>query len=92
MLSSPTNGIVMCRERRAWVHIVLMIGSDRERPRADRLDGLPDDGRTAVALLGQVAERIDIGTAVSSTRVSYVPDAFWLLPCSDAQDQRLGGY
>src|SRR6201991_2561204 len=63
-----------------------MIGSDKERSRADRLTGLLDDGKaaetdgfasfwipqvpgyldamTAVALLGQVTERIEIGTAV----------------------------
>jgi len=63
-----------------------MIGSDKERSRADRLAGLLDDGKaaesngfasfwipqvpgyldamTAVALLGQVTERIEIGTAV----------------------------
>jgi F420-dependent oxidoreductase-like protein len=63
-----------------------MVGSDRERPRADRLDGLLADGMsaesigfasfwfpqvpgyldamTAVALLGRVTERIEIGTAV----------------------------
>jgi F420-dependent oxidoreductase-like protein len=63
-----------------------MVGSDKERSRADRLAGLLDDGRTAetqgfasfwfpqvpgyldamtaVALLGQVTDRIEIGTAV----------------------------
>lgn len=63
-----------------------MVGSDRERPRADRLDGLladaaaaesagfasfwfPQvpgylDAMTAVALLGRVTERIELGTAV----------------------------
>jgi F420-dependent oxidoreductase-like protein len=63
-----------------------MVGSDKERPHADRLAGLLDDGKTAeaqgftsfwipqvpgyldamtaVALLGQVTERIEIGTAV----------------------------
>jgi F420-dependent oxidoreductase-like protein len=63
-----------------------MVGSDKERARADRLTGLLDDGKaaeaqgfasfwfpqvpgyldamTAVALLGQVTERIEIGTAV----------------------------
>jgi F420-dependent oxidoreductase-like protein len=63
-----------------------MVGSDKERPCADRLSGLLDDGKTAesqgfasfwfpqvpgyldamtaVALLGQVTERIEIGTAV----------------------------
>lgn len=63
-----------------------MVGSDKERPRADRLAGLVDDAKsaendgftsfwipqvpgyldamTAVALLGQVTERIEIGTAV----------------------------
>ncbi|OBF52826.1 TIGR03564 family F420-dependent LLM class oxidoreductase [Mycolicibacterium monacense] len=68
------------------MRIGLMVGSDRERTRADRLDGLLDDGRTAeaqgfasfwfpqvpgyldamtaVALLGRVTERIEIGTAV----------------------------
>ncbi|KUI38984.1 LLM class F420-dependent oxidoreductase [Mycobacterium sp. IS-1496] len=68
------------------MRIGLMVGSDRERARADRLSGLLDDGRaaqeqgfatfwfpqvpgyldamTAVALLGQVTERIEIGTAV----------------------------
>jgi F420-dependent oxidoreductase-like protein len=68
------------------MQIGLMVGSDKERPRADRLAGLLDDGKaaesdgfasfwipqvpgyldamTAVALLGQVTERIEIGTAV----------------------------
>jgi F420-dependent oxidoreductase-like protein len=68
------------------MRIGLMIGSDRERSRADRLAGLLDDGKaaesdgfasfwipqvpgyldamTAVALLGQVTNRIEIGTAV----------------------------
>jgi F420-dependent oxidoreductase-like protein len=68
------------------VRIGLMIGSDKERSRSDRLTGLLDDGKaaerdgfasfwmpqvpgyldamTAVALLGQVTERIEIGTAV----------------------------
>lgn len=63
-----------------------MVGSDRERSRADRLTGLLDDGKaaerdgfasfwipqvpgyldamTAVALLGQVTDIIEIGTAV----------------------------
>ncbi|KUH80236.1 MULTISPECIES: LLM class F420-dependent oxidoreductase [unclassified Mycobacterium] len=64
----------------------LMVGSDKERPRADRLSGVLEDGKTAesqgfasfwmpqvpgyldamtaVALLGQVTDRIEIGTAV----------------------------
>ncbi|KUI22697.1 TIGR03564 family F420-dependent LLM class oxidoreductase [Mycobacterium sp. GA-2829] len=68
------------------MRIGLMVGSDRERSRADRLTGLLDDGRTAeqqgfasfwfpqvpgyldamtaMALLGQVTARIEIGTAV----------------------------
>ena len=68
------------------MRIGLMVGSDKERPRADRLTGLLDDGKsaesqgfasfwipqvpgyldamTAVALLGQVTDRIEIGTAV----------------------------
>jgi F420-dependent oxidoreductase-like protein len=68
------------------MRIGLMIGSDKERSRADRLTGLIDDGKaaekdgfasfwipqvpgyldamTAAALLGQVTERIEIGTAV----------------------------
>src|SRR5690349_19006934 len=68
------------------MRIGLMIGSDKERSRADRLTGLLDDGKaaerdgfasfwipqvpgyldamTAVALLGQVTDRIEIGTAV----------------------------
>ena len=68
------------------MRIGLMVGSDKERSRADRLTGLLDDGKaaesdgfasfwipqvpgyldamTAVALLGQVTERIEIGTAV----------------------------
>ena len=63
-----------------------MVGSDRERSRADRLSGLLEDARgaeaaglasfwmpqvpgyldalTAVALIGQVTERIELGTAV----------------------------
>lgn len=68
------------------MRIGLMVGSDKERPRAGRLTGLLDDGKsaesqgfasfwipqvpgyldamTAVALLGQVTDRIEIGTAV----------------------------
>lgn len=68
------------------MRVGLMVGSDKERPRADRLSGLLEDGKkaetqgfasfwmpqvpgyldamTAVALLGQVTERIEIGTAV----------------------------
>jgi F420-dependent oxidoreductase-like protein len=68
------------------MRVGVMIGSDRERPRGERLDGLLADGRlaetqgfasfwipqvpgyldalTAVALLGQVTDRIEIGTAV----------------------------
>jgi F420-dependent oxidoreductase-like protein len=68
------------------MRIGLMVGSDKERSRADRLTGLLDDGKaaesqgfasfwmpqvpgyldalTAVALLGQVTSRIEIGTAV----------------------------
>lgn len=68
------------------MRIGLMVGSDKERPRADRLSGLLEDGKaaesqgfasfwmpqvpgyldamTAVALLGHVTDRIEIGTAV----------------------------
>jgi F420-dependent oxidoreductase-like protein len=68
------------------MRIGLMVGSDKERSRAERLAGLLDDGKaaesqgfasfwmpqvpgyldamTAVTLLGQVTERIEIGTAV----------------------------
>jgi F420-dependent oxidoreductase-like protein len=68
------------------MRIGVMVGSEKERPRADRLAGLLDDGKaaenqgfasfwipqvpgyldalTATALLGQVTERIEIGTAV----------------------------
>jgi len=68
------------------VRIGLMIGSDKERARADRLTGLLADGRaaehagftsfwipqvpgyldamTAIALLGHVTDRMEIGTAV----------------------------
>jgi len=68
------------------VRLGLMIGSDKERARADRLAGLLADGQaaedagftsfwipqvpgyldamTAIALLGQVTDRIEIGTAV----------------------------
>jgi len=68
------------------MRVGLMVGSDKERSRADRLNGLLADGKaaeddgfasfwmpqvpgyldamTAVALLGQVTERIEIGTAV----------------------------
>jgi F420-dependent oxidoreductase-like protein len=68
------------------MRIGLMVGSDKERSRADRLAGLLDDGKsaeeqgfasfwfpqvpgyldamTAVSLLGQVTERIELGTAV----------------------------
>ncbi|OBG19097.1 LLM class F420-dependent oxidoreductase [Mycolicibacterium celeriflavum] len=68
------------------MRIGLMVGSDKERARGERLTGLLDDGKaaesqgfasfwmpqvpgyldamTAVALLGQVTDRIEIGTAV----------------------------
>ncbi|GFG91580.1 LLM class F420-dependent oxidoreductase [Mycobacterium bourgelatii] len=68
------------------MRIGLMVGSDKERSRADRLPGLLDDARaadaagftsfwmpqvpgyldamTAVALIGQVTERVELGTAV----------------------------
>jgi F420-dependent oxidoreductase-like protein len=68
------------------MRVGLMVGSDKERPRAERLSGLLVDGKTAEsdgfvsfwipqvpgyldamtagALLGQVTERIEIGTAV----------------------------
>lgn len=68
------------------MRIGLMVGSDKERPRADRLTGLLADGRaaedagftsfwipqvpgyldamTAIALLGRLTGRIEIGTAV----------------------------
>jgi F420-dependent oxidoreductase-like protein len=68
------------------MRIGLMVGSDKERSRADRMSGLLADGKaaehqgfssfwmpqvpgyldamTAVALLGQVTRRIEIGTAV----------------------------
>jgi F420-dependent oxidoreductase-like protein len=68
------------------MRIGLMVGSDKERPRAERLAGLLADGQsaedagftsfwipqvpgyldamTAIALLGQVTDRIEIGSAV----------------------------
>src|SRR3954465_9949191 len=68
------------------MRVGLMVGSDKERSRADRLSGLLTDGKaaeddgfasfwipqvpgyldaiTAVALLGHVTDRIEIGTAV----------------------------
>ncbi len=68
------------------MRIGLMVGSDKERPRADRLAGLIADGTaaenggfatfwmpqvpgyldamTAVTLIGQATDRIEIGTAV----------------------------
>ncbi|OBG40931.1 LLM class F420-dependent oxidoreductase [Mycobacterium alsense] len=68
------------------MRIGVMVGSDKERPRGDRLAGLVADGvaaegagfttfwmpqvpgyldaMTAVALIGQATERIEIGTAV----------------------------
>ena len=68
------------------MRVGLMVGSDKERSRADRLSGLLADGKaaeddgfasfwipqvpgyldamTAVALLGHVTDRIEIGTAV----------------------------
>jgi alkanesulfonate monooxygenase SsuD/methylene tetrahydromethanopterin reductase-like flavin-dependent oxidoreductase (luciferase family) len=68
------------------MRVGLMVGSDKERTRADRLSGLLADGKaaqddgfasfwipqvpgyldamTAVALLGNVTDRIEIGTAV----------------------------
>jgi F420-dependent oxidoreductase-like protein len=68
------------------VRIGLMVGTDKERARADRLAGLIADGKaaeragfasfwvpqvpgyldamTAVALIGQVTERIELGTAI----------------------------
>ena len=70
-----------------------MVGSDKERSRADRLIGLVDDGKaaesegfasfwipqvpgyldamTAVALLGQVTQRIEIGTAVAPIQTRH---------------------
>ncbi len=68
------------------MRIGLMVGSDKERSRADRLGGLIADGAaaesggfttfwipqipgyldamTAIALIGQATDRIEIGTAV----------------------------
>ena len=68
------------------MRIGLMVGTDKERARADRLAGLIADGKaaeragfasfwvpqvpgyldamTAVALIGQVTERIELGTAI----------------------------
>ncbi|CAN5471312.1 LLM class F420-dependent oxidoreductase [soil metagenome] len=68
------------------MRIGLMVGSDKERPRADRLAGLVADGQaaesagfasfwvpqvpgyldamTAIALIGQTTDRIEIGSAV----------------------------
>jgi F420-dependent oxidoreductase-like protein len=68
------------------MRIGLMVGSDKERPRADRLAGLITDGKaaeddgfasfwvpqvpgyldamTAIALLGNATDRIELGTAV----------------------------
>jgi len=68
------------------MRIGLMVGSDKERPRADRLAGLIADGKaaeddgfasfwipqipgyldamTAIAVLGQATDRIELGTAV----------------------------
>jgi luciferase-like monooxygenase len=68
------------------MRIGLMVGSEKERPRADRLAGLISDGAaaesggfttfwmpqvpgyldamTAVTLIGQATDRIEIGTAV----------------------------
>ena len=68
------------------MRVGLMVGSDKERPRSERLSGLLEDGQaaeadgfasfwipqvpgyldamTAVALLGHVTDRIEIGTAV----------------------------
>ncbi len=68
------------------MRIGLMVGSDKERSRRDRLAGLVEDGRsaeragfssfwlaqvpgyldamTALALIGQVTDRIELGTAV----------------------------
>ena len=68
------------------MRIGMMVGSDKERPRADRLAGLTADGAaaenggfatfwmpqvpgyldamTAVTLIGQATDRIEIGTAV----------------------------
>src|SRR3954451_12878504 len=67
------------------MRVGVMVGSDKERSRADRMTGLIEDGiraesagfasfwmpqvpgyldaMTAVALLGQVTDRIEIGTA-----------------------------
>jgi F420-dependent oxidoreductase-like protein len=75
------------------MRIGLMIGSDKERSRADRLTGLMDDGKaaetdgfasfwipqvpgyldamTAAALLGQVTDRIEIGTAVAPIQTRH---------------------
>src|ERR1700710_695021 len=68
------------------MRIGMMVGSDKERPRADRLAGLAAagaaagnggfstfwmpqvpgylDAMTAVTLIGQATDRIEIGTAV----------------------------
>ena len=68
------------------MRIGVMVGSDKERSRADRLSGLIHDGvaaegagftalwmpqvpgyldaMTAVAMIGQATDRIEIGTAV----------------------------
>ena len=78
------------------MRIGLMVGSDKERSRADRLAGLLADGKaaeddgfasfwipqvpgyldamTAVALLGQVTERIEIGTAVVPIQTRHPHD------------------
>src|SRR5947209_20434436 len=90
-----------------------MVGSDKERPRADRLAGLLADGpcaenagftsfwipqipgyldaMTAIALLGQVTDRLEIGSAVvPSQRRHPVPMAQQALTTQLACGGRFG--
>jgi F420-dependent oxidoreductase-like protein len=93
------------------VRIGLMIGSDKERSRADRLAGLVTDvtgaeragftsvwvpqipgyldALTAIAILGQVTERIELGTAVVPVQTRHpIPMAQQALTTQLACDGR----
>jgi F420-dependent oxidoreductase-like protein len=76
----------MSRSAKGSTRIGMMVGSDKERPRKDRLAGLIEDARaaehngftsfwmpqvpgyldalTALALIGQATDRVELGTAV----------------------------
>src|SRR6185436_20684705 len=93
------------------MRVGLMVGSDKERSRADRLNGLLADGKaaeddgfatfwipqipgyldalTAIALLGQVTDRIELGTAVVPIQTRHpIPMAQQALTTQVACDGR----